>query len=235
VRRGTGRSRLSRSSRRAVIALGLAGVGLIAFAVPSQAQEDPPATPPDTNFSMAGVTRNGDGGKAMAVDTQVTGEFGYCNNPNGLGGELYLDAGDGLGMTVRPATVSPRVVPIHIGVLQVTNPDPENEIVNEQLVTMGVVKGTAVEFGQSGDSNVQYGGIYFGSIGLGMVTWTYGANITCVDSKVMPIIGPLVNGGSTTTEAPTTTVAPATTTEAPTTTTEPPTTTTTEEPTTTLP
>lgn len=214
-----------RTFRRVVAATGIAAAGLVAWTVPGQAQTDPPpADPPPTNFHMAGVA-DAQAGTMLAVDKQVSGEFQYCSNLNGLGAELYLNAGDGAGMAVEQATVTPFVVPIHIGVLSVNNPDPENPIEAQRYVTLGVVKGTPVQFGSSGDATVEYGGVFFGA-NAGLVNWTYAANISCTESKAMPIINQALGTDvevPTTTEAPTTTVAP-TTTEAPTTTVAPTTT-----------
>ena len=189
---------------RALVALGAAVAAVTLWTVPSQAQEDPP--PPTTNFSLAGI-KDPATATAVAVDKNVTGQFAFCNNVNGLGAELYLNAGDGAGMTVRQATVTPFVVPIHIGVLKVNNPDPDNLMGNEEMVTLGVAKGTPIEFGQSGTASVEYGGVYFGA-SAGLVNWSYTADITCTDSLVMPILEPMLGSSPTTT----TTVAPTTTT-----------------------
>ena len=221
---------------RAIVGAALAAVIVGVMAAPSQAQTDT-TEPPPTNFSMAGVEDLANL-KALAIDKEVSGTFQFCNNANGLGSELYFDGGDGLGMTVRHATVSPFVVPIHVGLIKIDNPDPDNEI-DEEMMTLGVVQGTSVEFGQSGEASAQYGGIYVGTKGPGVVSWSYSGDITCAQSLAMPIIGPLINGGTTTTTvpAPTTTDVP-TTTDAPTTTDVPTTTdapTTTDVPTTTVP
>jgi hypothetical protein len=212
------------------VALGVAAAALAVWAVPGQAQEETTTTEPApaTNFSMAGI-KDPSTMTALAVDKEVSGDFQFCNNANGLGAELYLSGGDGAGMTVRHATVTPFVVPLHIGVLDVNNPDPDNEIDSQEFLTIGVAKGTPIEFGQSGTASVEYGGIFLGKM-VGLVNWTYSGDTTCTESKVMPILTPLIQGDSTTTtEVPTTepptTEAPTTeppTTEAPTT--EPPTT-----------
>ena len=204
-------------------AAGIAAAGLVAWSVPIQAQEDPaPAAP--TNFSMAGIADPA-AGTLLAIDKQVSGEFQYCSNANGLGAEIYLNAGDGAGMAVEQATVTPFVVPIHIGVVSVNNPDPENLVSGERFFTLGVVKGTPVQFGQTGEASVEYGGVFLGPK-AGLLTWSYSANVDCAESKAMPILGPLING-----DTPVPTTPPVTTTtEAPTTTTEAPTTTTTEAP-----
>ncbi len=216
------RGRRGRTVGRALAAAGIAAAGLVAWSVPSQAQEEP--LPPPTNFSMAGIANPAEG-TMLAVDKQVSGEFQYCSNPNGLGAEIYLNAGDGAGMAVEQATVTPFVVPIHIGVVSVNNPDPDNLIQGERFFTLGVVKGTPVQFGQSGDASVEYGGVFLGPK-AGLLTWSYSANVDCQESRAMPILSPLLGGEETLPTAPPVT----TTTEAPTTTTEAPTTTTTEAP-----
>jgi hypothetical protein len=217
------RGRRGRTVGRALAAAGIAAAGLVAWSVPTQAQEEPPA--PATNFSMAGIADPA-AGTMLAVDKQISGEFQYCSNANGLGAEIYLNAGDGAGMAVEQATVTPFVVPIHIGVVSVNNPDPDNLITGERFFTLGVVKGTPVQFGESGAASVEYGGVFLGPK-AGLLTWSYSATVDCQESKAMPILSPLINGG----EAPPTTPPPVvtTTTEAPTTTTEAPTTTTTTE------
>lgn len=201
---------------------------MIGITAPSQAQTTDPA-PSGNNFVLAGV-KDAQAGTMLSIDTNVSGAFSYCNNPNGLGAELYLDANNGAGMSVRHATVTPFVVPIHIGLLRVTNPDPDNAI-DEEMITLGVVKGTSVQFGQTGVAQAEYGGLFFGRSGAGLVNWRQAATVTCTDSLVMPILQPLIDqaGGNgntvspietTTTLAPPTTVAPVTT-EAPTTTVAP--------------
>lgn len=209
-------SRTTRTrARRALAAAGAAAAVVALWAVPSSAQVDPPPAPP-TNFSMAGI-KDLASMQALAVDRQVTGTFAFCNNPNGLGAELYLDGGDATdGMTVRHATVTPFVVPIHVGLLKVYNPDPDNPV-DEEMLTLGVAQGTPIEFGQTGNATAEYGGVFFGS-SVGMVSWNYSNSVTCTNSLVMPIIQPLINGGGVPTTVAPTTVAP-TTTEAPTTTT----------------
>jgi len=198
----TGRQ-TGRRGRRALTAIGVTVAAVTVWAVPSQAQTTPPPGPA-ANFSMAGVNN---AGQALAVDKNVTGDFAFCNNLNGLGAELYFDGGDGAGMTVRHASVTPFVVPIHIGLLKVNNPDPDNPV-NEEMLTIGVAKGTPIQFGQSGDSSVEFGGVFFGSA-AGVVSWKYNANITCTDSKVMPIIQPLIDGGAPPATTPPATTSPA--------------------------
>jgi hypothetical protein len=195
------RRRRGRPVGRALAALGIATAGLIAWSVPSQAQEELPPEEPTTNFSMAGIADVASG-TLLAVDKQVWGEFQYCSNPNGLGAELYLNAGDGAGMAVEHATVTPFVVPLHIGVLSVNNPDPENLIQGEQFFTIGVVRGTPVQFGESGEAEVEFGGVFLGPK-AGLLTWSYSDTVDCDESRAMPILAPLING-----EAPTTTQAP---------------------------
>ncbi|HNG25092.1 MAG TPA: hypothetical protein PLC03_14095, partial [Microthrixaceae bacterium] len=204
------RSRRARSVRRGVAAVGVATAGLLAWTLPSQAQDPEPA--PTTNFHMAGIADPA-AGTMLAVDKQISGEFQYCSNANGLGAELYLNAGDGAGMAVEQATVTPFVVPIHIGVVSINNPDPENTITGERFLTLGVVKGTPIEFGQSGPATVEYGGVFIGPK-AGLINWTYSATASCTVSRAMPIISDLMDLGTlpapattTTTEAPTTTDA----------------------------
>lgn len=194
----------------------VAGAAVAAFAAPSQAQDAPPST---NNFVLAGV-RDISTGAMVSIDQQVTGDFAYCSNPNGLGAEAYLQASSASGFNVRHATVTPFVVPIHIGLLRLDNPDPASPI-NEEALTLGVVKGTPVEFGTTGPADVEYSGLFFSSVAAGVLNWRYNGTITCTDSVVMPIIEPLLQGQLPT--APTTTVAPATT--VPTTTAPAPTTT----------
>jgi hypothetical protein len=197
----SGAVRTRRRARRTVAGLGVVAAGLVVWSVPSQAQTGEPA--PATNFNMAGVADPASG-QMLAVDANVTGNFAFCNNPNGLGAELYLEGGDGAGMTVRHATVTPFVVPIHVGLLTVVNPDPENTL-DDEMLTLGVAQGTPIEFGASGTADVEYGGVFFGSGGAGLVNWRYSAAITCTDSVVMPILEPLINGGTAAATAPATT------------------------------
>ena len=186
--------RRARALFASVVALGSV-VGLTAAA---GAQTVDP-TAPTTNFSMVGVA-DAQAGTAISVDANVTGTFGFCNNVNGLGAELYLSGGNGSTLTVRHATVSPFVVPLHLGLLGATSSDPANPI-NEDFITIGVAQGTPVQFGSTGTANATYGGIFAGKTGAGMVSWNYTADITCADSLVMPILEPLLS--------PTTTAAPA--------------------------
>jgi hypothetical protein len=203
------RRRARRIARRAGMAVGAAALVATVWAVPSQAQTDPP---PENNFSLAGI-QNLSTGQSAALDTYVTGDFAFCNNLNGLGAELYFNGTDAAGTTVEHATVTPFVVPLHIGILKVHSADPANPLDNEGL-TVGLAKGDTVEFGQSGVATAEYGGLFFGNT-VGMVSWNYSASVTCTESIVMPILQPFVDAGTTTTTAPggtTTTTAPATTT-----------------------
>ena len=186
--------RRARALFASVVALGSV-LGLTAAA---GAQTVDPAAP-TSNFSLIGAPTGGSG-SPHSLDATVSGTFGFCNNVNGLGAELYLSGGNGSTLTVRHATVSPFVVPLHLGVLNVVSSDPA-AAVNEDFITIGVAQGTPVQFGSTGPANATYGGIFAGKTGAGMVSWNYSANITCADSLVMPIIEPLL--------APPTTVAPA--------------------------
>jgi len=186
--------RRARALLASVVALGSV-VGLTAAA---GAQTTDPAAP-TTNFSLIGAPAGGSG-TPVSLDANVTGTFGFCNNVNGLGAELYLSGGNGSTLTVRHATVSPFVVPLHLGVLNVASTDPAAAI-NEDFITIGVAQGTPVQFGSTGTANATYGGIYAGKTGAGMVSWNYTADITCADSLVMPVLEPLL--------APPTTAAPA--------------------------
>ena len=186
--------RRARALLASVVALGSV-VGLTAAA---GAQTTDPEVP-TTNFSLIGAPAGGSG-PPVSLDANVTGTFGFCNNVNGLGAELYLSGGNGSTLTVRHATVSPFVVPLHLGVLNVASTDPAAAI-NEDFITIGVAQGTPVQFGSTGTANATYGGIYAGKTGAGMVSWNYTADITCADSLVMPILEPLL--------APPTTAAPA--------------------------
>lgn len=190
--------RRARALLASVVALGSV-VGLTAAA---GAQTADPAAP-TTNFSMVGVA-DAQAGTAISIDASVSGTFGFCNNVNGLGAELYLSGGNGTTLTVRHATVSPFVVPLHLGLLGVTSSDPAAPV-NEDFITIGVAQGTPVQFGSTGTANATYGGIFAGKTGAGMVSWNYTADITCADSLVMPILEPLLAPPTT---APATTVAP---------------------------
>ena len=214
---------------RVTAALAGAAALVAGMSNPTAAQE------PEANFSFAGL--NPQTGTALSASSVVAGSFSYCSNANGLGAELYFEGTSATtGLAVRHATVTPMVVPIHIGVLEITNPEPDMTI-DESLITLGVAQGQAVGFGNTGDSNVEFAGIALGPTAAGIVSWNYAASSTCNDSVVMPILEPLINPTTTTVAPPettTTTVAPpeTTTTTAPpetTTTTAPPETTTTTE------
>ena len=185
---------------RALVAVAVVSasvVGLSAGAGAQTTDPTPTTVPAATNFSLAGASQSG---QAVSIDTNISGDFGFCSNVNGLGAELYLRGTNGGNLTVRHATVSPFVVPLHLGVLNVASTDPAAAI-NEDFITIGVAQGTPVQFGSTGTANATYGGIYAGTTGVGMVSWNYAADITCADSLVMPILEPLL--------APPTTVAPA--------------------------
>jgi hypothetical protein len=156
---------------------------------------------PTNNFLLAGV-RDLTTGEMVSIDQDVTGEFAHCANPNGLGAEAYLNAGNPSGLQVRHATVTPFVVPIHIGLLQVNNPDPGASL-NEEMLTLGVVAGDTVQFGTTGFATAEYSGLFFGTTAAGVVNWRQSETITCTDSLVMPISHPLRSG------APPTTLPPA--------------------------
>ncbi len=186
-----------RRRARALLASVVAAGALVGVSAAAGAQTPDPV--PATNFSMVGVA-DAQAGTAISVDANVSGTFGFCNNVNGLGAELYLSGGNGSTLTVRHATVSPFVVPLHLGLLGVTSTDPAGPI-SEDFVTIGVAQGTPVQFGSTGTASATYGGIFAGKSGAGMVSWNYTTDITCNDSLVMPILEPLLS--------PTTTAAPA--------------------------
>jgi hypothetical protein len=225
-----------RRAWRAVGGAAAVAAVIAGFAPHTSAQE------PEPNFSLAGVNPNT--GMAVSVNGDVAAStFAFCSNANGLGSELYLEGTDvANGLTVRHATVSPMVVPIHFGVIDVTSTAPEMPI-DERYVVLGVVEGIPGAFGGTSPSHAKFGGVAMGPNAALVASWEYAADSTCVQSLVQPILEPYVTGGNpgttiappsipaltttTTTEAPTTTTeAPTTTTEAPTTTTEAPTTTT---------
>ncbi len=152
--------------------------------------------PLTNNFLLAGV-RDLTSGEMVSIDQEVTGSFAHCANPNGLGAEAYLEASSPSGLQVRHATVTPFVVPIHIGLLQVNNPDPGASL-NEEMLTLGVVAGDTVQFGTTGLATAEYSGLFFGTTAAGVVNWRYAETIACTDSLVMPIIEPLLTGGAPT-------------------------------------
>ncbi|MFM7069811.1 MAG: hypothetical protein ACKOYM_10180 [Actinomycetes bacterium] len=196
------------SRKRATFGALVAAVSLFGLTAAAGAQTTDPA--PTTNFSLAGA--KSPSGTALSIDTNVSGTMGFCNNVNGLGAELYFQGGNGSTLTVRHATVSPFVVPLHIGLMNINSTDPANAL-NEDFITIGVTQGTPVQFGSTGPSEATYGGIFAGKSGAGLVSWNYSADITCNDSLVMPILSPLLapSGSTTTTAVPDTTVAPTTT------------------------
>jgi hypothetical protein len=173
---------------------------VVGLSATSQAQTEPEATtttvPLTNNFLLAGV-RDLTSGEMVSIDQEVTGSFAHCANPNGLGAEAYLEASSPSGLQVRHATVTPFVVPIHIGLLQVNNPDPGASL-NEEMLTLGVVAGDTVQFGTTGLATAEYSGLFFGTTAAGVVNWRYAETIACTDSLVMPIIEPLLTGGAPT-------------------------------------
>jgi hypothetical protein len=187
-----------RRRARVLLASVVAAGSLVGLSAAAGAQTTDPV--PTTNFSMVGVA-DAQAGTAISVDATVSGTFGFCNNVNGLGAELYLSGGNGTNLTVRHATVSPFVVPLHLGLLGVTNTDPANPV-SEDFVTIGVAQGTPVQFGSTGTATATYGGIFAGKTGAGMVSWNYSTDITCSDSLVMPILEPLLTPSTTAAPAP---------------------------------
>ncbi len=149
--------------------------------------------PLTNNFVLAGV-RGPSVDDLVSIDEQVAGTFAHCANPNGLGAELFLEASGPSGVQVRHATVTPFVVPIHIGLLRIQNPDPAASI-NEEALTLGAVIGDSVQFGTTDRATAEYAGLFFGSGVAGVVNWRYDETISCTDSVVMPIIEPLLNAG----------------------------------------
>ncbi len=212
-----------------IVAPLLAVPALVAmFATPSGAQTPSSTTiPENANFTLAGMTTSG---KPLTTGAVVSGELAYCNNANGLGSELYFNASDGNGITVQHATVSPMVIPLHIGITTITDPTNE-EPISDQFVTLGVVEGTPAAFGTVGPASATYGGLAVAKSGVGVVSFNYTTDSSdCTESHVMPILQPVINGDTppvTTTAPVTTTTAPVTTTTAPVTTTTAPATTTT--------
>jgi len=187
-----------RRRARVLLASVVAAGSLVGLSAAAGAQTTDPV--PTTNFSMVGVA-DAQAGTAISVDATVSGTFGFCNNVNGLGAELYLSGGNGTNLTVRHATVSPFVVPLHLGLLGVTSTDPANPV-SEDFVTIGVAQGTPVQFGSTGTASATYGGIFAGKSGAGMVSWNYSTDITCSDSLVMPILEPLLTPSTTAAPAP---------------------------------
>lgn|GEM_PF-1579369 len=197
----------SRTSWRVAAAGLLASVMVVGVSTVTDAQESTTTVPettttvPETtttlpltnNFLLAGV-RDLTGGDLVSIDEQVSGTFAHCANPNGLGAELFLEATGPSGVQVRHATVTPFVVPIHIGLLRVQDPDPVAPI-NDEALTLGAVIGDSVQFGTTGVATAEYAGLFFGSTVAGVVNWRYDETVTCTDSLVMPIIEPLLNPG----------------------------------------
>lgn len=196
-----------RTPWRAAAAVLLASVLVVGVSAVTDAQESTTTVPETTttvpaptttlplanNFLLAGV-RDLTGGDLVSVDEQVSGNFAHCANPNGLGAELFLEATGPSGVQVRHATVTPFVVPIHIGLLRVQDPDPVAPI-NDEALTLGAVIGDSVQFGTTGVATAEYAGLFFGSTVAGVVNWRYDETVTCTDSLVMPIIEPLLNPG----------------------------------------
>jgi hypothetical protein len=209
--------------RRAVAVLVAVPLVIAAFAGSSGAQDPTTTTstiPPDANFTLSGIMNNGDPLTSGAV---LDGAFAFCKNSNGLGSELYFEGSSihGNGISIKHATVSPMVIPLHFGVVSITDPT-NTPAISDDFVTLGVVDGSPAPFGTVGPSNVTYGGIAVAPSGGGMISFTYSdANSDCSDTRATQIVEPILTGDATTTT--TTTAAPTTTT----TTTAAPTTTTT--------
>jgi len=224
------RSSRNRIVRRTAAAFVVAGAAAAAFALPTSAQVTTTTSIPlDANYSFAGVRGTG---MPLTSGAKVDGDFAYCKNANGLGSELYFDAAASNGVHIKLATVSPMVIPLHLGVISITDPGQDDPI-QDDFVTLGVVEGTSLPFGEIGSSSGTFGGIAYSPTGGGLLSVEYSSDASdCTESRAMPILQPDGATTTTTTAAPTTT----TTTEAPTTTTTteaPTTTTTTEAPTTT--
>jgi hypothetical protein len=198
TRDGTG------SLRRGAIGLAVGALAVSAVAAPSGAQTEDPEPPApviaDGNrFTLAGV-RNPQTLEAVAVDVELSGSLAYCTNPNGLGAELYLQGtgaqttsdGTSASVSVRHASVTPFVIPLHLGLLEVDSSDPDNPMAGASM-TIGVARGTSVEFGESGAAVAEFGGIFFGPSGVGAVNWRHRADIACEDSVVMPILNAAMN------------------------------------------
>ena len=187
---------------------------LAALAAPSAAQDPAPADP---NFSFAGFSSTGE---PLTTGADVAGDLAYCTNANGLGSELYFNASGPGGVTVRLATVSPMVIPLHIGIATIVDPTNEAPLADD-FVTLGVVEGTPAPFGSVGPSDATYGGLAVARSGLGVMSFSYASQSSdCSASNVMPILEPIIGGTgalqtTTTTAAPTTTAPQATTTTTP--------------------
>ena len=234
----------NRALKVALAALVVIPLTLVAFATPSGAQGETTTTtstiPEDANFTLAGLTR---GGEPLTTGAVIDGDFAFCKNANGLGSELYFEGTGTNNISIKHASVSPMVIPLHFGVISITDSMNTNPI-QDDFVTMGVVEGTPAAFNTIGFSSATYGGVAMAPSGGGMVSFSHeDAASNCTESRAMPILEPIWQGeATTTTAAPTTTTTTAaptttTTTAAPTTTTTTaaPTTTTTTTTTTTLP
>ncbi len=178
--------------------------------------------PDDANFTLAGISAKGE---TLTTGAVVNGDFSYCSNANGLGSELYFNASGPNGVSVHHATVSPLVIPLHIGLVTIvdpTNPEP----IDGDFITLGVAEGTPAPFGSDEPSDAMYGGLVVSRAGIGVMSFNYSTGSSdCAESKVMPILEPYISGAQQPPQPPTTIETP--TTEAPTTvppTTAPPTT-----------
>ncbi len=233
---GTHRIHRKKALRATLTALAVVPLVLVALATPSGAQTDTTTTaptttiPPDANFTLAGFGRNG---SPLTTGAVIDGAFAFCKNANGLGSELYFEGSGTNNIQIKHASVSPMVIPLHLGVISITDSLNTNPI-QDDFMTLGVVEGTPAPFGTVGPSNATYGGVAFAPSGAGMVSFEHSdAASDCTQPTAMPILEPMIGGSTTTTTAApattTTTAAPTTTT----TTAAPTTTTTTAAPTTT--
>ena len=140
----------------------------------------------------------------LRLRAKVKGDLAELTVAGGEGEEIAVEPD--AGMAVEQATVTPFVLPLHIGVVSVNNPDPENEIKGDRFFTIGVVKGTPIDFGKSGQATVEYGGVFLGPK-VGLINWNYSADVSCDQSRATPIISALMASGQTTaTTVPATTV-----------------------------
>lgn len=177
--------------RRGAVVLGAIVALVGATALPTNAQE------PEPNFAFSGV--NPSNQKPIAISEVVTAsKFQFCENANGLGSEAYLEATAPSGLYIQHATVSPMVVPVHLGVIEVNNPNPDSAVSGE-LVTLGVVEGTTVDFGNNGPASADYGGVAWSDEATGVISWSYAGDANCETSLAKPIIDPML---------PTTTAGP---------------------------
>ena len=219
---GTHRFHRNKALRATLTALAVVPLVLVALATPSGAQTETTTTtiPPDANFTLAGFGRNG---SPLTTGAVIDGAFAFCKNANGLGSELYFEGSGTNNIQIKHASVSPMVIPLHLGVISITDSLNTNPI-QDDFMTLGVVEGTPAPFGTVGPSNATYGGVAVAPSGAGMVSFEHSdAASDCTQPTAMPILEPMI-GGSTTTAAPTTTTTTAaatttTTTAAPTTTT----------------